>query len=60
MEKWMSMILRCVTFLVGGYFIVGYTNWTFLIGLVIFLWGNNLMVTDNYKEYFEKHSRKYL
>lgn len=57
-EKWMNMILKCITFLVGGCFIVEYTNWKFLIGLVVFLWGNNLMVADNYKEYFEKHSRK--
>jgi len=58
MSKWISIILQLILFLIGGYFILEYTNWTFLIGLIIFMWGNNLMVAENYKEYFDRRSHK--
>lgn len=46
MGKGISIILQVITFLVGGFLIVKNTNWMFLIGLILFLWGNNLMVSD--------------
>ena len=51
MGKWISIILQVITFLVGGFLIVKNTNWDFLFGLILFLWGNNLMVSDRLKEY---------
>ena len=51
MAKWISITLQVITFQVGGFLIVENTNWMFLIGLILFLWGNNLMVSDRLKEY---------
>jgi len=41
--------------LIAGFIIIGVTvHWWAAVGVFLFVWGNNVQISDNYKEYFNK------
>ena len=41
--------------LISGFIIIGMNaGWWAAVGVFLFAWGNNIQISDNYKEFFNK------
>lgn len=49
-----SLVLQAIL-LISGFIIIGINvGWWAAIGVFLFCWGNNVQMSDNYKQYLKK------
>ena len=52
--KTLNLIFQFILFVAGTTIIASVINWWLVLGIFLVIWANNIQMSDNYKEYFNK------